>query len=298
MHYIVSIIILLLGLTSSCSKPSTPTSSKPVIIVSVSPYDTFVTHIAGDTLDVKVAVPANYNSHVFEPTPKQMQGFQKAAIWFGIGEPFEHSLLHSLTSYNKNLVQVDLGQNLPLKGNTDSSLALGSCTSHHHHDHESRDLHFWMSPRLASIQATQIAHALIDLFPQHRSLYEQNLLKLQKRFESLDQYLHTVLTPAYNHAIVISHPSLGYFCQDFHLIQISIECEGKTPVPKDLSKILSLSKKHPVICVFTQEQFDNKGAITIANKLNLPLHTINPNSPDYFNNLETIAKEITQDLSK
>ena len=162
------------------------------------------------------------------------------------------------------------------------------------HEHEAMDLHFWMSPKLALIQAKTIAHFLMSRFPEHTLLYENNLTALEQKFQALDLTLASLLGPLQESAIIVSHPSLGYFCQDYHLIQLSIECEGKTPMPKDVSQVLTLAKMHPPLCVFTQEQFDNRGAISIAQRLKLPVYTINPNDPDYFNNLHHIAQEIAQ----
>jgi zinc transport system substrate-binding protein len=135
---------------------------------------------------------------------------------------------------------------------------------------------------------------LINRFPEHASLYQHNLLEFQKKMTALDVEISQLLHPVEGHAIIVSHPSLGYFCSDYHLIQISIECEGKTPLPSDLKQIFSLSKQYPVLCVLTQEQFDNKGAITIAQKLQLPLHSINPNDPDYFENIHTLVNHLLQ----
>lgn len=289
-RYIFVIPCLLALLLSGCSWHKPINTIKPLVVVSVSPYDTFVREIAGDTIEVKVAVPANYNSHVFEPTPKHMQGFQHACMWFGIGEPFEKKLLHVLNDQNKSLIQVDLTQDLPLDSYDTHSEADHVCG--HAHDHEAIDLHIWTSPKLALLQTETIARFLINKFPQHKTLYENNLSHLKRRFQELDLQLSQMLEPVQNHAIVISHPSLGYFCQDYNLIQIAIECEGKSVMPSDLNHILTLAKEHPVLCVFIQEQFDNKGALSIARRLQLPVYTINPNDPDYFNNLNTIAHEM------
>jgi zinc transport system substrate-binding protein len=296
MRYLIYLFIFIsLGFTAACSKKSPSSEKNPLVIVSVSPYDTFVKSIAGDTLDVRVAVPANYNPHLFEPTPKQMEGFQRATIWFGIGEPFEETILRSLKSYDNRLVSVDLSESIPFQSYEEEDLTINSCgASHHHHHDEGVDRHFWMSPYLSSLQVEKITEALIKLFPQHTELYKKNLTQLQKNLEILDKETFHALERFQDHAIIVSHPSLGYFCKDYHLIQISIECEGKTPLPSDLKKILSLSEKYPVLCVFTQEQFDNKGALTIAKRLNLPVYSINPNDPNYFDNIKALAKDISQ----
>lgn len=294
MRYLIHLFMaVLLALTSSCSKSPSSPSKKPMVIVSVSPYDTFVKGIAEDTLDVRVAVPANYNPHLFEPTLKQIDGFQHANIWFGIGEPFEKTLLSSLKSYNKHLTTIDLSEGIDLQSFHEEDL-FSSCGAHHDHHHEGIDRHFWMSPSLSSFQTEMITEHLITLFPQHKDLYKANLIKMKEKFRILNDNLRTLLNASKDHAIIVSHPSLGYFCSDYHLIQISIECEGKTPLPGDLKKILSLSETLTVSCVFTQEQFDNKGAIILAKRLNLPIYSINPNNPNYFDNLETLAKHISE----
>jgi zinc transport system substrate-binding protein len=274
----------------ACSKKSTTISSKPLVIVSVSPYETFVRKIAGDTLEVKAAVPANFNAHLFEATPHQIQGFERASVWFGIGEPFEKNLVQSLKSYNKNLIAVDLSHLHGLSNYTHEH-SHGSCSHSHHHD-EGLDRHFYSSPKLALEQSRIILNALVKLYPENKDLYQANFLKLEREFEELIDSIAELLDSSKGKAIILSHPALGYFCQDYHLIQLALECEGKTPLPEDLTKTLSLSKSHPVLCVFGLEQFDNKGALAISEHLKLPLYIINVNNPDYFKNMKHIASLI------
>lgn len=291
--FLVAITLCLLSCTKKASIQST--LSKPLVIVSLSPYDTFVKDIAGDTLNVKVAVPPNYNAHVFEPTPQHLANFHHASLWFGIGEPFESILLRALTQHNPQLIKVDLSQNIPLRHDE------STCSAGHSHclhsalaSDETIDRHFWMSPHIAWLQVETIAKTLIHTFPENKELYLKNLEIFREKLHNLDLDLHHLLEPYKNQAIIISHPSLGYFCQDYDLVQISIESEGKTPLPADLYKVLALAKEHKALCVFTQEQFDNKGALMMAKQLQLPVYSINPNLPEYFDNLMTIAKNITQ----
>lgn len=274
----------------ACSKKTTTFSNKPLVIVSVSPYETFVRQIAGDTLEVKAAVPANFNAHLFEATPRQIQGFEKASLWFGIGEPFEKNLVQSLKSYNKNLITVDLSHLHDLDHYAHEH-SHSACSHGHHHD-EGMDRHFYSSPKLALEQSRMILKTLVKLYPNNKDLYQENFLKLEKDFKQLIDETTKLLAPCKGKAIIVSHPSLGYFCQDYHLIQLSLECEGKTPLPEDLTKTLSLSKSHPVLCVFGLEQFDNKGAVAISDHLKLPLYIININNPDYFKNIKHIAELI------
>lgn len=273
------------------TKKKTSFPLTPVVIVSLSPYQTFVEAIAKETLIVKTAVPANFNAHLFEPAPKQMQDFEKGQIFFGIDEPFEKHLLQSLRSYRPSLIYVDLGKGIDRKKTTSPHLHC-SHTAHH----EEKDRHYWTDPLIALSQSEKILQVLIKHFPEHKELYEKNFEDLKSRFLSLDRELEKTLSCCKNIAIVSSHPSLGYFCERYELEELSIECEGKTPLPQDLQKILSASKNRKVVSVFGYEQFDNKGAVAMSQYLHLPLHIININAPDYFDNMKKIGSTISRSL--
>ena len=90
-------------------------------------------------------------------------------------------------------------------------------------------------------------------------------------------------------AILVAHPAFGYFCKDYDLIQLSIEIEGKEPLPKDISNILHAAKEHTVRSVFTEPQYSTKGAELIAKQLKIPVYMVDPYSSDYIQNLKTIA---------
>ena len=77
-------------------------------------------------------------------------------------------------------------------------------------------------------------------------------------------------------AILVSHPAFGYFCQDYHLVQLSIEMEGKEPLPQHVTEILSLAKHYAIQAVLVEPQYSNKGAELIAKRLGLPTHSVDP----------------------
>jgi len=93
-------------------------------------------------------------------------------------------------------------------------------------------------------------------------------------------------------AILVSHPSFGYFCEEYGLKQIAIECEGKAPLIKDLSKLNAEIEKSNVQAVLIQTQFNNKGALHFARELGIRPKAVDPLARDYFRNLEEIAEAI------
>jgi zinc transport system substrate-binding protein len=205
---------------------------------------------------------------------------QEVAVWMRLGEPNEEKLMRALKEKNNNLVIVELWKEAPLLD--------GCCRGE-------ADLHFWLNPKLASNQAEKMAQALCTLFPEHKEIYLKNLKALQQELANLDKEIAERLAPLQGQAILASHPAFGYFCKEYGLIQLSIECEGKEPRPKQIAALLQQAKAAHVRVVLTQAQYSNKGAELVAKKLALPTTLVDPYSKDYVNNLLHLAEVIAHD---
>lgn len=259
-------------------------AEKPKVLVSVAPYRYLVEKIAGDTLDIQVIVPPGANAHLFEPVPKEVEKMLSASIWMRLGDPFEKKLGLVLKEKNPNLVTVELWKGIPLLGHEHSQCC---------HEDE-KDFHIWLSPKLAKQQVEKMAASLIQLYPEHRDLYLKNLNSLTLELSELDQKVDVLLSPLKGKAILVSHPAFGYLCQDYGIIQIPIEFEGKEPRPKQISLILKQIETLKVKTVLTQAQYSNKGAELIAQKLHLPIFLVDPYAMDYSKNLLHIAEVISK----
>lgn len=252
----------------------------PTVLVSVAPHKFFVERIAGDSVKVKLIVPQGVSSHTYEPSMRQMIGVSSAKIWFFIGESFELKALAAFKSYGSPMEFVDLKQNLPLI--QDSALNHTCCSA-------SCDLHFWLSPRLAKIQAKTISEALSAKFPSFASLYQKNCLDFQNELDRLDEQLKNILKECKNKMIVVSHPAYAYFCKDYDLKQHSIEVEGRDPSSKQVSQLIAETKEAGVRVIFVQKQYNHKAAKLIAEGIGARLITLDPYSEAYFASMNEIA---------
>jgi len=297
MTMIKRILFLLLSsiLLFSCFKKSGIADSESSILVTIPPYAFFAEKITGNTVSVKTLVPPGMNLHIFEPTPKQIENIINATVWFQIDEPFEKKITKSFKEKNPKLMIVNLQSGIPLIS-SDNALELNPCDRNddHHHHHGMEDLHTWLSPKLALKQAKMIAEALITLFPEHAMLYQKNYNNLALELKKLDQEIAQKLLPFKGESILLSHPALGYYCQDYGLIQLSVECEGKDPRPKTIEKIMQRIEDYPVRCVLLQQGFNNKGAQLIGKKLQLPIYRIDPYAKEYIKNMRRITQYIVQ----
>jgi zinc transport system substrate-binding protein len=279
-----SLLILLL-IPTGCSKEiPEPPQDKPIILTTIPPYAYFVQRIAGDTVAIQVLVPPGWDPHLFEPAPKQVQKLNQASMWLKTGEPFEKKIATVLKEKNPNLISVDVWKGFPL-------LSQSIECDHCHHD-DTKDLHVWMSPRLAQIQAKTIADALINLLPEHRQHFAKGLATFLDDLARLDQNLTDLLRPFKSQSILVSHPAFGYFCKDYDLKQLAIDIEGKEALPRDVAQTIKLAEKQHVRSILTQPQYSQKGAELIAKKLHLPIYQVDPYSRDYLENLRHLGEVI------
>lgn len=252
------------------------------VLVSVAPHKYFVEQIADGTVEVGLMVPAGSSAHTFEPSPKKMLQASKADIWFIIGEGFEKKASAAIKSYNPGMQLIDLRQNIDL-------INEHTC-QHAHAEGACQDLHFWLSPRLAKIQARTIAEALIKTYPENEDKYRSRLELFLKELDNLDQEIVKILQKPHNHIILVSHPAYAYYCRDYNFTQLSIEFEGKDPTPQQLTKILDQARKGEIKMVFVQMQYSSKGARLIADYLGAKVVTLDPYSEKYIETLLDITK--------
>ncbi len=272
--------LISLALCACCSKsPSgVEEARKPLVLTSIAPYQFLAERVAGPDFEVRTIVPSNANPHSFEPTSAQVAEMARASIWFRIGEPFEGKILPYL---NKTQKTCDLRDGISLLEG-DSSCCANDSLDHY-------DRHIWLSPKQASLQAALMETALSEKFPEKQDSFKKNLRILQGQLALLDIEIHTILDQIKERAILVSHPAFGYFCKDYGIEQLSIEFEGKDPLPKHLEAIMKQAVELRPEIALALPQYNNKGTQLVAEKLQLPVHSIDPYSADYFKTMRKLA---------
>lgn len=269
---------------ASCAKQVQPPRQKPLLWVSIAPYQGIVQRLAGNDIEVETIVPQNTNPHNFEPTSRQAAQMNQGRAWFCIGEPFEKKLLPLLQSRNPDLVAFDLRDKVHLIA--EEGLSCSHCSMDH------QDRHIWMSPKDTEIQAIEIARVLTEIFPEKKEEITDNLVLFINDLQILDRQIRTILDTSKQRTILVSHPAFGYFCKDYACRQLSVEYEGKDPRPKHIEEILAKALAAQTEIAIVLPQYNNKGAQLIAEKLHIPVRMIDPYSPDYFNTLIQMARAV------
>lgn len=258
----------------------------PKVLVSVAPYTYFVEKIAQDHISVNLMVPEASSAHTFEPTPKQMISATQSEIWFRIGEPFETKALAAIKSVRPELVVVDLRKGI--------SLLHGQCKHAHAEGHCGSDLHLWLSPKIAKIQAKTIFEALVQQFPKHKEDFEKNYQAFINELTDLDAFISKTLSSVKNRILMVSHPAYAYFCKEYQFDQLPIEFEGRDPTGKQLTALLTAARQSQVHFILTQPQYSDKAARLIAQQINAQLISVDPYSEKYDSTLRQIATVIAE----
>jgi len=262
--------------------------------VSIPPYISVLKALGGDTITVRSAIPPGFDPHTSEITPKQAQLIESCQLFIGIGEMYEKRLLASLESSKKKARVLKLSDTVDLLSYDEDGIFVDACHDTKVDDPSSKDNHFWLSPRRMISQAYAIKDVLTKMQPQHNAFYEERLHAYIEKLKSLNDFIRQTLRPYREQAVVVSHPFLGYFCHDYELVQIAVECEGKSPHLHGISRVLELAKNSRTHCVITSPQFHNKGAELIAEELKLPVFDIDPLEEDLFKTLNQIVNALVK----
>ncbi len=254
-------LVLLLFMVGCSSQKPQNQSVKPLILVSIPPYQTLVQQLGGDAFSVQTVAPSNADPHSFEPTFSQIVPLKRGVVWFQIGECFEKKLVPLLT--NTECVDISVGA--------------GS------------DRHLWLSPKQLGLQAEVIAKTLSAQYPAEREFIAARLEKLKQSLTALDTEIQTQLKDISARSFIVSHPAFGHFCNDYNCQQLSVEHEGKEPRPQEIETLLETIKQSQPELAVALPQHNNKGAQAIAERLHIPVRVIDPYDAEYAGTIRKLA---------
>ena len=88
------------------------------------------------------------------------------------------------------------------------------------------------------------------------------------------------------------HPSFGYFLDEFGIRQQAVETGGKSPGPRDLSRLIALAKEEQPAAIFVQSQFPVSAAKTVADATGAELISLDPLAPDWLANIREMGEAL------
>jgi len=272
---IITVCLMFLG-----TFPAFAASEKIGIAVSVPPQAYFVEQIGKNHVSTHIMIPGGANPDTYEPTPRQLINLSDSRMYVKVGAPtfpFENKYLLTFLDRNPRLTIIDSAAGLNLR--TD-------------------DPHTWTSPKSVRIAAANIAKALVIYDPSHKAEYERNLKEFLAEINRLDIEIRKSLKGKSGHSFLVYHPAWGYFADEYNLVQLAIEEEGKPGNAARIREIIDLARKKGIRDVLVQKGFDARNARTIASELGGKIFEVNPLGRDWPRELQTFADTLAHVLKK
>lgn len=257
-------------------------ADKPVLAVTIVPEATFVQAVCGTLADVIVLVPPGASPETYEPSPEQMQGLSKAALYFAIGVPVEDAFILSDVGAHTKVVAL---QDEVAASFAPRTFAGGEA-----------DPHIWLSPRRVKVMIAAISRELCALDPTNAAQYQANADAYTAQLDALDESIRAVLADKAGREFIAYHPAFGYFADDYGLTMLTLEEEGKEATPRHLQEMIDLAREKNIKIVFYQEEMDSRQSAEFAQEIGGRSVMLSPLSADYINNLTAMADALAEAL--
>ncbi|HZJ80061.1 MAG TPA: zinc ABC transporter substrate-binding protein [Dysgonamonadaceae bacterium] len=266
-------------------------NNKSTVSVTIEPQRYFVEQIVGDVFKVNTIVPAGTSPETYDPTPSQMVSLGKSRLYFKVGYlGFENAWGKTLAENNADVKVVNTSNEISLIEGENLDNIIGGHVHHEGHSHHGIDPHVWSSPKSALIMAENMLNALVMADVENQKLYRDNFKVLRAEIIETDQKIASLLESAPVKSFIIYHPALAYFARDYNLTQYSIEFEGKSPSPQQLKQMIDFAKEQGIRTIFVQKGFDMKNAESLAKEVGASIHSIDPLSYNWSEELIKIAE--------
>jgi len=299
----VSLIVL-----ASCSNASDPTSTNesiiettsdsvvaelPVIAVTYSVIGDIVSQLVGDRANVKVVVPDGQDPHEFQPSAKDIEIINNAALVVSNGLEFEEGLeevLESITDSGGNIFMV--GEHITVRKIEDG----GEVGNDHGDKHAGGDPHLWLSPATMLEMLPALTSALSEATGADLSA-EATILT--KKLQDLDQEIESIINSLGECNLVSGHDELGYFADQYGCKVIGAIIPSFTTTSEatagELADLKKLIQQYKVPAIFTGLGTSQDVADQLAGELGVKAVTLSTHYLDGAANYqEFILKMVNQ----
>jgi zinc/manganese transport system substrate-binding protein len=298
----LALVLIATGLAlNSCSGKAS--GGKKTIVVSYSILGSAVKDLVGENFEVVVAIPDGLDPHEWEPSAKDIEAINKAALVVENGLGLEGGMEKALEQARKAGVKfftasdhiavrtVGAGEGIP---SGDPDQAAGA-----------RDPHIWTDPLTVKAMVDALADEIKADFKVDLS---KRRADLDSRLIALDAEIAASVSkiPTERRKLVTGHESMGYFAQryGFKLVgavvpSLSSQAESSAGELEALKKLIAANG---VKVIFTELSENAKVARALAAEAKveavpLTTHAL-PKDGDYFDFIRGLSSTITSALTK
>ncbi len=254
------------------------------VALSIVPQKTFVEKIAGDLVEVVLLVPPGNSPGNYEPTPREMEQFSQASLYFSIGVPTEEANIMPQAREMEGLEIIFLHEKVA-ELFPDRELESGR-----------RDPHIWLSPKRAAAMVGIMAEEMAGIDDYNKEIYMQNARTYIDELDALAQEMENTFSKLENRKFIVFHPAFGYLADDYDLEMHALEFAGKEATPQRMQEIIDLAKAEDIRVIFYQQEIDSKQTEAFAEEIGGRTVQLAPLAPNYIENLRKMAQTMAEVL--
>lgn len=300
------------------------------VLVSTFPVYQFTRNVAAGSklVQVELMIPAQLGCpHDYALTPQDMRKLAETEVFIVNGLGLEEFLGAPLKKANPRLQLIDSskgiseilayddeenaeldGQHKDAHGTAHQHRKSEAVQSKEQHAHNGGlNPHLFASPRMAALQVANIATGLAAIVPAEEALFERNAQTYITKLKALDAELQELGKRLANPRIVTQHGVFDYLARDMGLEIVAVIAAhpGQDPSAAEALQLVRTIKVKKAGAIFTEPQYPNSIAHTIAGESGIPAALLDPvaNGPqleaplDYYErtmrtNLQTLANTL------
>lgn len=254
------------------------------ILVSIEAQKFYVRTIAG--IDPVVLIPKGYDPHTFEPRPGQLKEIEGIELYLTLGLPEEVAWAKKISAVNPRIKVADTS---PLQ-----KASKGQREERKHAHHHGDDPHTWLCPKLGEEIATKTYQALTAMYPERSKEYEKGLSECLNALRSFGAKIRDMLSSCQQRRFLVYHPAYGHFAEEFGLVQMAIEKEGKEPKAKDLMRLKEQIKTYQITKMIVQPGVGSRKQKALAERLGLVPVEIDPTAENWMDELNKLVRSMCE----
>jgi zinc/manganese transport system substrate-binding protein len=271
----------------------------PHVVATTTILADVASRIGSPTIEVYPLVPADADSHAYEPTTDDIALVADADLLLTVGAGYEVFLGGLLENAGGDIpvVEVSAGVEILAYGghegeeHADAEM-LGNdleCEAGHEedgyahegeeHSHGSCDPHVWMNPRNVIVWANNLADAFAEIDPTNADTYRANADAYIVELEALDAELQEIVAsvPQEQRILVTNHEFMSYFAQayDFEVVATVLPASttGAELDPQSLAALIELVRDEGVTAIFAEISANPQLAQVIADEAGVTVVT-------------------------
>ena len=273
----------------------------PVIAVTYSVLGDIVSQLVGDNATVNVVIPDGQDPHEFQPSAKDIETINNAALVVSNGLEFEESLeevLENIADSGGNIFIV--GEHITVRKTEDGDEHKDDGGDHGDGDgHAGGDPHLWLSPATMLEMLPALTTALSEAIGADLS---ESSASLTAKLQDLDREVESIINSLGECNLVSGHDEMGYFADRYGCEVIGVIIPSFTTTSEatagELAELKKQVEQYNVPAIFTGLGVSPDTATQLAKELGIEAVTLSTHYLDGAANYQEFILNLTNQIAE